>query len=175
MKPQLRNESGAFDLPSIMAAVVVVGILTAGVLAAMVGVIPFSQDNAAKRDLGAIQTAQGAARTQHGGYGNKERLAALGLINPLSADTRVTVDGAGFCAVRVSQTGRIYSVSSADNLVHEGDICPAAPDPESGAPEDPPVAGPEDTVPASGTWAAPGYEGMCGATNTLSGVGPLQQ
>jgi len=53
-----KNEDGAFDLPSILVGVVVVGILTAGVLASIFGVIPFSQDKGAQQDLGAVTTGR---------------------------------------------------------------------------------------------------------------------
>jgi type II secretory pathway pseudopilin PulG len=59
-----KNEAGAFDLPSILVGVVVVGVLTAGVLASIFGVIPFAQDKGAQQDLGAITTAQGVYKAQ---------------------------------------------------------------------------------------------------------------
>ncbi|MCC3299237.1 hypothetical protein LJ757_15715, partial [Arthrobacter sp. zg-Y453] len=62
--PRLKQSSGAFDLPSIMTGVIVVGILAAGVLAAIFGVIPYAQNNGAKQDLSSIRTAEGVAKAK---------------------------------------------------------------------------------------------------------------
>ncbi len=78
-KDTLRNEDGAFDLPSILTGVVAVGVLTAGVLGSIFGVIPFAQDNGAKQDLSAIKTAQGVAKTEGGNYLGLDSLNSSGL------------------------------------------------------------------------------------------------
>ncbi len=135
--PTILNEAGAFDLPSILTGAVVVGVLTVGVLGSIFGVIPFAQDNSAKQDLSAIKTAEGVAKTQRGSYVGKDALLALKLVSPLSTDTQVYADSAGFCAMTVSQTGRIYSVTSADTAIIDGNSCATA-----AAGEDPVVSDP---------------------------------
>lgn len=119
----IHDESGAFDLPSIISGVVVVGVLTAGVLASVFGVIPFAQDNSARQDLSAIKTAEGVAKSQHGGYTDKGGLEVLRLVSPLSTDTQVYANSAGFCAVTVSQSGRVFSITSAGTDVVDGNSC----------------------------------------------------
>ncbi|HEX9086498.1 MAG TPA: hypothetical protein VF867_03100 [Arthrobacter sp.] len=113
-----KNEAGAFDLPSILVGVVVVGILTAGVLASIFGVIPFSQDKGAQQNLGAIVTAEGVYKAQGneaGGvapgtaYGASAALVTAKLI---TADAATKVDiqsnGAHWSAATKSGSGTIY-------------------------------------------------------------------
>ncbi|ACL42095.1 hypothetical protein Achl_4144 (plasmid) [Pseudarthrobacter chlorophenolicus A6] len=106
-----KNEDGAFDLPSILVGVVVVGILTAGVLASIFGVIPFAQDKAAQQDLGAVVTAEGTYKAQQSpiAYGTE---AQLGTGNLLTADalTKVVIesDGAHWAATATSGSGKTY-------------------------------------------------------------------
>jgi alpha-tubulin suppressor-like RCC1 family protein/type II secretory pathway pseudopilin PulG len=76
-----RNEGGAFDLPSILVGVVVVGILTAGVLATIFGIIPFAQDNAARQDVAAMNTAQGVAKAKDGRFMTTDELVAAGYLS----------------------------------------------------------------------------------------------
>jgi alpha-tubulin suppressor-like RCC1 family protein/type II secretory pathway pseudopilin PulG len=94
----LRSSRGAFDLPSIIAGVVVVGILTAGVLAAVFGVIPFAQENAAKQDLAAIRTAEGVARAKDGKFMDSAGLVAAGYLSSttFSASSGGAADGGDF-------------------------------------------------------------------------------
>lgn len=110
----LRSARGAFDLPSIIAGVVVVGILTAGVLASVFGVIPFAQENAAKQDLSSIRTAEGVAKVKEGRFMNLSELEAAGY---LSGHIRAASDGSG------SPGGleRVADVSSTKPLAVETD------------------------------------------------------
>lgn len=98
------SEAGAFDLPSILVGVVVVGILTAGVLASIFGVIPFAQDHGAKQDLGAIRTAQGVAKVNTGRFTDSAGLAGAQLITSPKAPA-VGADAAGSCYVGISRSG----------------------------------------------------------------------
>lgn len=110
-----KNQSGAFDLPSILVGVVVVGILTAGVFAAIFGVIPFAQDRAAKQDLASVSTAQGAAYTKDGGFLGKAGLVAAGLLGsglPEVLDIRATADGECYTAVGTAGSGGKFITSS---------------------------------------------------------------
>lgn len=101
---QFRNESGAFDLPSILVGVVVVGILTAGVLAAIFGVIPFAQDKGAQQDLDSIRTAEGVAKAQKGGYKTSPELISEGLI-PGQGKAAADIDAGGTCYAAVAKSG----------------------------------------------------------------------
>lgn len=106
----LHDEGGAFDLPSILVGVVVVGVLTAGVLASIFGVIPFAQDTGAKQDLSAITTAQGVNMANEGTYGDFASLASNNLLpagtDPLKTDAKVTANGWG--AAAKSPSGKVY-------------------------------------------------------------------
>ena len=109
----LRSARGAFDLPSIIAGVVVVGILTAGVLAAVFGVIPWAQDNAAKQDLSAVRTAEGVARTKDGKFLTSEGLSAAQYLSK-STTLAVGTDAGGTCYVAVAKApSRTYFVTDA--------------------------------------------------------------
>lgn len=76
----LRSAHGAFDLPSIITGVVAVGILTAGVLAAVFGVIPFAQENGAKQDLAAVRNAEAVALAKDGRFMTTDELYAAGYL-----------------------------------------------------------------------------------------------
>ena len=125
----LDSERGAFDLPSIVTGVVVVGVLTAGVLASVFGVIPFAQDNGAKQDLAAVNTAQAAARVKEGRFLDSAGLRNQGYLSASARsgaadsggfvrvtatdDTTVMTDEAGTCYVALSRsgTGEIFVTS----------------------------------------------------------------
>jgi hypothetical protein len=114
MSSLLRQQRGAFDLPSIMTGVVVVGVLAAGVLATIFGIIPFAQDNGAKQDTAAIRTAEAVAMTKDGHYMDSAGLVAAGYLPPavLSAAPDTSSDPSGF--TRVSATGSYNYKVSAD-------------------------------------------------------------
>lgn len=121
-----RNEKGAFDLPSIMIGVAVVAILTVGVLAAIFGVIPWAQDNAAKQDVSAIVTAQGVYNAQIATgqigtasdglrYGSLEDLVNAELLSAelldrdgLTVNATGSVEGSTFTVEIESDTGKIF-------------------------------------------------------------------
>lgn len=105
----LRSQTGAFDLPSILVGVVVVGILTAGVLAAVFGVIPFAQDNAAKQDLDSVRTAEGVAKSRLNGFKDKPGLLSGGLMT--DADTLAVgtnTDASCYVGISKSATGTVF-------------------------------------------------------------------
>jgi type II secretory pathway pseudopilin PulG len=111
-----KNEAGAFDLPSILVGVVVVGVLTAGVLASIFGVIPFAQDKGAQQDLGAITTAQGVYKAQiTEGLSYGENLLALQNAD-LVGDGITNVVTAGiageWAAASKSNSGKFFVVTS---------------------------------------------------------------
>ena len=104
--PDLRKSSGAFDLPSIMTGVIVVGILAAGVLAAIFGVIPYTQNNGAKQDLSAIRTAEGVARAKDNRFMDHAGLIDTGYLQLASTEkTKVMADEKGTCYVALAKSG----------------------------------------------------------------------
>lgn len=114
----VRSQSGAFDLPSILVGVVVVGILTAGVLAAIFGVIPWAQDRSAKQDLAAINTAQGVTFAKDGQtYKDLTGLVDAKLVsglNPEKSTVTVSQKGKGFAASVKSGSGTTWCITNED-------------------------------------------------------------
>ena len=55
-----QNEGGAIDLASIMVGIIVIGLIGGVIAATVFAVIPWSQDNAAKQQLGSIVQAENA-------------------------------------------------------------------------------------------------------------------
>ncbi|GAA4035583.1 hypothetical protein GCM10023063_20170 [Arthrobacter methylotrophus] len=117
-----KNEAGAFDLPSILVGVVVVGILTAGVLASIFGVIPFAQDKGAQQDLGSITTAEGVYKAQTNGYTNLAGLQApapagsgkAGNLVSASVTGKVDVESSAvgtFSAATKSGSGKVFYIT----------------------------------------------------------------
>lgn len=105
-----RNESGAFDLPSILVGVVVVGVLTAGVLASIFGVIPFAQDKGAVQDISAVTTAQGVEKAKTGAYASAFNLTAAQLLPVLDSskvDSKITATG-GWATAAKSGSGHVF-------------------------------------------------------------------
>lgn len=106
----LRSMRGAFDLPSIITAVVVVGILAAGVLVAIFGVIPWSQDNAAKQDLAAVRTAEGTHVSKDSGFVNLAGLQGArylpGAVERLTVDANA--EGTCYLGIAKSGTGKLF-------------------------------------------------------------------
>lgn len=118
----LRSSSGAFDLPSIITGVVVVGILAAGILAAIFGVIPFVQNNAAKQDLMAVNTAQGVTYAKDGQkYRDLAGLEDAGLVSLDAEKMEVTTsnEGKGFRAVATSGTGQKWFITHENSVPQE--------------------------------------------------------
>jgi type II secretory pathway pseudopilin PulG len=121
-----KNEAGAFDLPSILVGVVVVGVLTAGVLASIFGVIPFAQDKGAQQDLGAIVTAEGVYKAQSNGYTDLDGLKATapagsGRAGDLVSDsldaTKISVKSSNvgvFAAATKSGSGKVFYLTDAN-------------------------------------------------------------
>jgi hypothetical protein len=60
VKKAFKNEAGAIDLASIMVGIIVIGLIGGVIAATVFAVIPWAQDNAAKQQLDAVNTAQSA-------------------------------------------------------------------------------------------------------------------
>lgn len=105
----LRSVSGAFDLPSIIAGVVVVGILAAGVLASIFGAVPWAQDRSAAQNLASLTVAQGAAKAVNGSYAGPEGMEALGFLSSSHGmDFAASDDGSCWVGVDRSGSGKYF-------------------------------------------------------------------
>lgn len=132
------NEKGAIDLASIMAGIIVIG-LVGGVIAATVfAVIPWAQDKAAKQQLESIVVAQSSYKGLSSGvppavpnglpinsYGNTESLAAAGLL--ASGDsycTTISEDGNSYQAFAKSSSGKYWHLtdSTTPSTIDSGSI-----------------------------------------------------
>lgn len=114
----IANESGEVDLVSIIIGVVLVGILSVGVLAAVFGVIPWSQNNAAKQDLTAIRTAQNAAKHGETPFLDKDDFIAGGYITSVTevevrAGQRTPTGWDGADTAGLGETGSCYVAGAA--------------------------------------------------------------
>jgi len=113
----LRSVAGAFDLPSILVGVVVVAILAAGILAAVFGVIPFSQDNSATQDLDTVRTAEGVAMAHDSGYLDKQGLIDAPYM-AASPHLAVGTDAQRTCYLGLSKSGT-GNIFYSDNKANE--------------------------------------------------------
>ena len=109
----LRNESGAFDLPSVLIGVAVVAILAVGVMALVFGAVPWAQSRAAAQDLAALTTAQGTAKAKDGEYADPTRMAQLGYLSSDTAlDFSLSADGSCWVGVAKAKSGKhFYTVN----------------------------------------------------------------
>lgn len=112
VRKALGTEAGAFDLPSIITGVVVVGVLAAGVLATVFGVIPFTQDSGAKQDLSSIASAQGVSMAKDGTFADKSHLKLSGYLSSLPDTAVIDSDGKSYCASVTSGTGSRFRVTA---------------------------------------------------------------
>lgn len=94
-------ENGAIDLASIMVGVIIVGVLAGVIAASVFAVIPWAQDNAAKQNLDAVQTAQSVTRAQDLKYLDLAELVAKGRL-PGGDTLKVATNDSGSCYVAVS-------------------------------------------------------------------------
>ncbi|MCC3299713.1 fibronectin type III domain-containing protein [Arthrobacter caoxuetaonis] len=116
-------------MPSILTGVVVVGILAAGVLAAIFGVIPYTQNNGAKQDLSSIRTAEGVAKAKDNRFMDHAGLLDTGYLQlPSTKKTKVMADEKGTCYVALAKsgTGKIFYSTDAntDPELFEADTDP---------------------------------------------------
>ncbi|HEX9086497.1 MAG TPA: fibronectin type III domain-containing protein [Arthrobacter sp.] len=104
-----------------MTATVVVGILVAGVLAAVLGVIPWVQDNAAKQDLSAARTAEGTHAAKDKGFVNLAGLQSAKYLPQSTQRLTVSANDAGTCYLGVakSQSGTVFYATDKANEPRE--------------------------------------------------------
>lgn len=95
LKEALKEERAAIDLASIMVGVIVIGIISGVIAAAIFAVIPWTQDNAAKAQLDSLRTAQNAYTG----------LSASGQVNP-------NVEKAAYSSLAGLQQQKLFKVTS---------------------------------------------------------------
>lgn len=105
----LRSTRGAFDMMSVLAGAAIVAILVAGTLTNAFGVIPWAQDNGAKRSLSAASTAQGVAEVRDGRFLDDAGLRGASYLSGTSS-MAVGADADGSCWVGLarSDTGNVF-------------------------------------------------------------------
>lgn len=124
-RARLRDQSGAFDLASIMVGVTVIAIMTLGVIAVVFAVIPWAQDRAAQQDVQAVVTAEAAYYTQDFSgsdrYGTLTELIDFALLSDAADDDGtivVTQAGNGqtatFTVTVTSDSGNVFTASDND-------------------------------------------------------------
>lgn len=122
MSNSFRNERGAIDLGSIMVGIIVIGLI-AGVIAATVfTIIPWTQDNAAKQQLEAVNAAENAyfglsasvpsglpAGTPANSFGKSSELKTAGLLES-GEDYCISTEGniKGYNAFAKSGSGKLW-------------------------------------------------------------------
>lgn len=136
------DDRGAIDLPSVMVAVIIIGLLAILVGLKVIPLIPWAQDTAAKHSLSKAVDAQATARIFEGNYVSEERLVEMGLLKASDAEKIETIalrapfDGinrsgstAGnhFASFIISPTGKEF-------VAHDGDTNPGSLAPQPDAP-----------------------------------------
>jgi type II secretory pathway pseudopilin PulG len=123
-----KNEAGAIDLASIMVGIIVIGLIGGVIAATVFAVIPWTQDNAAKQQLDAIDTAQSAfsgIASESGSprFGNltdsSSDLPTAGWMAASPDKTYCSIatgsgESAAYTSYVKSASGKVYSKSSAD-------------------------------------------------------------
>ena len=136
----VRGQNGAIDLASIMVGVLVIGIIGGVVAATVFAVVPWSQDEAAKGDLGAVATAESVFKVGHAGYGSLDELQApssfaAGGGSPRQPAASVTAEGrpllpaggnlavsnnaGGYIIASTSVTGHVFWQTSLSSKVSD--------------------------------------------------------
>lgn len=112
----IRSARGAFDLPSVMVGVLVVGILGAGVFAAVFGVIPWAQNRAAMQDLSSLIIAEGAAKSVDGQYAGPALMKEFGYLgNDAGLDYAISDDASCYVGVAKAASGRTFFTVNGSN------------------------------------------------------------
>jgi len=118
-------EHGVIDLASIMVGVIIVGILSAGIVATVFALIPFTQDKAAEQALGAVSTAESVQYSFSSGDGAGVYVELDALTSGVAGDNAadevllqdsaqifIESDGMTYTAYSVSPTGKLFSIDN---------------------------------------------------------------
>lgn len=143
------SRKGAIDLASIIVGVIVIGILGGIVAATIFAVIPWSQDNSTKNQLGSIVTAQDAYRglssdrkapytdsyapdegslSDYGTMPSLKDASGNTIVKVLSVNPQYSSDKTShFVAAMLSKTGKVFYVTDKNHtpkLATQADIIP---------------------------------------------------
>ena len=112
----LRSSGGAIDLASIMVGVLVIGIVGGVIAAAVFGVVPWAQDNAAKQALGSVATAESVAYATSSDKGAAKFLDDAAITTTGAPDDTALLQQSDKIKIAVSPLGSHYvAVSKSDN------------------------------------------------------------
>jgi hypothetical protein len=114
LRAVLTNQAGVIDLGSIMTGVIVLGILTSAAAAAVMGIVPYSQDEFAKNSLKSVRSAEVSASMRDGKYKDYRQLVDQGHLGENNAFT-IGLGDSGSCYVASarSDSGATFYVTSA--------------------------------------------------------------
>jgi hypothetical protein len=101
---RVRAETGFVDLASILVGVIVVGLLSGAIAAAVFAVVPWAQDKAAAATLSTVTTAQQVARARTADNGDGRYLPLDDLVH----DGYLPAKAAGVVAVATDDSGRCW-------------------------------------------------------------------
>lgn len=119
MKKALTNEKGAFDLPSIMVGVVVVGIVGAVTVAAVVAYLPWLWHKDAINITTSVQTAQTSAYQDGLPYQDYETLTSEGYMKPIDKPFCIITDGDSYQSFTKYGYGKIMSYDSTTDKIND--------------------------------------------------------
>lgn len=115
---RLRGTAGVIDLASIMVGLLVTAIVGGIVGAALMAVIPWTQDLAAKQSLNAVMVAQATAKMNSGAYADYDVLVSSGLTtNDPKLDAITGMTGKCYVAGARSASGTIFYASSNSSTI----------------------------------------------------------
>jgi hypothetical protein len=114
LKTVLASTRGAFDLTSVLVGAAVVAILVGGTAVTTFGVIPWAQDNGARQNLSAVNTAQSVAKIRDGKFLDTPGLTGASYIAS-GPSLAVGADTVGSCWVGFSRSdaGQTFYATSA--------------------------------------------------------------
>ncbi|WP_026535895.1 hypothetical protein [Arthrobacter sp. H14] len=108
-------QRGSFDLPSVITGVVAVAVLTGGVLVTVAALIPASQDDTARDNLGLVTTAQKVAYIKDHRYLDTAALTSAGYLSAgPELQSATGMDGNCYVGLSESETGRFFYVTGVD-------------------------------------------------------------
>jgi len=104
-----KSTKGAFDLPSIMVGIVVLGIISGITIATIFTAIPWAQDNSTIATVNGLHSAESSYLVKKGTYGVTDELATAKVISSkknLYARTNATKDC--YLIFSVSDSGAVF-------------------------------------------------------------------
>lgn len=100
----LATTRGAFDLTSVLVGAAVVAILVGGTAVTTFGIIPWAQDNGARQNLSAVNTAQSVAKVRDGKFMTGDGLTGASYLTTSGSALAVGADPSGSCWVGFSRS-----------------------------------------------------------------------